>query len=191
MPKRTSHLHELFRKLCMNLCLLPSCGTSRGPNGTYSEKLLQINSFLLGLFFGWILPLWIQILKNTTKSTQTLPNKIHPNPRFSKPVSAALRDGLSPEGPKTDKIQDFPSGWKFSSDHSQIDNLKRDWNFQARLKIRPRVVGNYPGEGVNIQARLNISREIETFKPGLNISSAWIEHFTRSIGIDLSILKIL
>ena len=34
------------------------------------------------------------------------------------------------------------------------------------------------------QARLNTSSKIETFKLGLQISSAWIENFTRSIGIN-------
>ena len=41
-----------------------------------------------------------------------------------------------PEGPKIEKIQDFAPGLKLSSDQSQIEIFNRDWNFQARLKIR-------------------------------------------------------
>ena len=42
----------------------------------------------------------------------------------------------NPEGPKIEKIQDFAPRLKLSSDQSQIEIFNRDWNFQARLKIR-------------------------------------------------------
>ena len=54
-------------------------------------------------------------------------------------VSLAIRcdkASHSPEGPKIEKIQDFAPGLKLSSDQSQIEIFNRDWNFQARLKIR-------------------------------------------------------
>ena len=42
-----------FRKVSANFCLLP-CDTSQEPNGNCSKKLVQMNFFILGNFFGWI-----------------------------------------------------------------------------------------------------------------------------------------
>ena len=52
-------------------------------------------------------------------------------------VSLGKHGGIkeNPEGPKIDKVQDFPAGLKLSSDQSQIEIFKRDGRFQARLKI--------------------------------------------------------
>ena len=47
IPKKTPRLHELFRKVRANFSLL-SCDTSQEPNGHCSEKLVQMNFFILG-----------------------------------------------------------------------------------------------------------------------------------------------
>ena len=45
---------EPFRKVRVNFCLLP-CDTSQESNGNCSDKLVQMNIFILGGFFvGWI-----------------------------------------------------------------------------------------------------------------------------------------
>ena len=48
--KKTPRLRELFRKVRANFSLLP-CDTSQEPNGNCSEKLVQMNFFILGGFF--------------------------------------------------------------------------------------------------------------------------------------------
>ena len=48
---KTPRLHELFRKIRANFCLLP-CDTSQEPNGNCSEKLVQTNLFYFGWFLG-------------------------------------------------------------------------------------------------------------------------------------------
>ena len=50
IPKKTPRLHELFRKVRANFCLLP-CDASQEPDGNCSEKLVQMNFFILGGFF--------------------------------------------------------------------------------------------------------------------------------------------
>ena len=53
--KKTSRLHELFRKARVNLCLIP-CDTCQEPDGNWSERLVQMK-LLFGVFFlggGWI-----------------------------------------------------------------------------------------------------------------------------------------
>ena len=47
--KQTPRLHEFFRKVRANFCLLP-CDASQEPIGNCSEKLLQMNFFTLGGF---------------------------------------------------------------------------------------------------------------------------------------------
>ena len=47
---KTPRLHELFRKIRANFCLLP-CDKSQEPKGNCSEKLVQMNFFMLGGFF--------------------------------------------------------------------------------------------------------------------------------------------
>ena len=48
--KKTPCLRELFRKVCVNFWLLP-CHTSEEPSRNCSEKLVQMNFFILGGFF--------------------------------------------------------------------------------------------------------------------------------------------
>ena len=56
---KTPRLHELFRKVRVNFCLLP-CDASQEPNGNCSEKNLFRWTFLFWVaFFGWILLLWV------------------------------------------------------------------------------------------------------------------------------------
>ena len=50
IPKQTPRSRELFRRVRVNFCLLP-CDTSQGPNGNCSEKLVEMNFFILGGFF--------------------------------------------------------------------------------------------------------------------------------------------
>ena len=53
--KKTPRPRELFREIRANFCLLP-CDTSQEPNGNCSEKLVQMNFFILGgLFLGGFL----------------------------------------------------------------------------------------------------------------------------------------
>ena len=47
--KKTPRPHELFRKVRANISLL-SCDTSQEPNGNCSDKLVQMNFFILGGF---------------------------------------------------------------------------------------------------------------------------------------------
>ena len=47
--KKTPRLHDFFRKVRANFCLLP-CDTSQEPNGYCSDKFVQMNSF----YFGWM-----------------------------------------------------------------------------------------------------------------------------------------
>ena len=47
----TPCLHKLFRQVHMNFCLLP-CDTNQEPNRNRSEKLVQLNFFILGDVFG-------------------------------------------------------------------------------------------------------------------------------------------
>ena len=49
IPKNTA-LRELFRKVLVNFCLLLS-EASQEPDGNCSEKLVQMNFFILGGFF--------------------------------------------------------------------------------------------------------------------------------------------
>ena len=49
--QKTLRLHELFRKVRANFCLLSS-DTSQEPNGNCSEKLVQMNFFILGWNFS-------------------------------------------------------------------------------------------------------------------------------------------
>ena len=51
--KKRLRVRELFRKVRVIFCLLP-CSASQEPNGNCSEKLVQMNCFILGGFFGWI-----------------------------------------------------------------------------------------------------------------------------------------
>ena len=66
----------------------------------------------------------------------------------------------------------------------------RSGNFQGSLGNFPEARGSMtPYQRLakfvsNFLVSLKMSSEIETFKPGLKSSSAWIENFTRSIGID-------
>ena len=46
---KTPRSHALFREVRANFCLLP-CDTSQEPNGNCSEKLVQMNIFILGGF---------------------------------------------------------------------------------------------------------------------------------------------
>ena len=48
--KKKTRLRELFRKVRANFSLL-SCDTSQEPNGNCSDKLIQMNFFILGGFF--------------------------------------------------------------------------------------------------------------------------------------------
>ena len=48
--KKTTCLHEHFRKVRVNFSLL-SCDTSQEPNGNCSGKLVQVSFFILGGFF--------------------------------------------------------------------------------------------------------------------------------------------
>ena len=57
IPKKTPRLHELFRKVRVNFSLL-TCETSQKPTRNCSEKLVQMNSFIWGGFFGLIFLLW-------------------------------------------------------------------------------------------------------------------------------------
>ena len=50
IPKKTPRSHELFRKVRANFSLL-SCDTSQEPSGNCSDKLVQMNFFILGGFF--------------------------------------------------------------------------------------------------------------------------------------------
>ena len=49
--QKTLRSHELFRKVRANFCLL-LCGASQEPNGNCSEKLVQMNFFILGWIFS-------------------------------------------------------------------------------------------------------------------------------------------
>ena len=49
--KKTPRSHELFREVRANFCLL-HCDTSQEPTGNCSEKLVQMNFFIWGGFFG-------------------------------------------------------------------------------------------------------------------------------------------
>ena len=51
IPKKTPRLQELFRKVRASFSLL-SCETSQEPSGNCSDKLVQMNFFIL----GWIFP---------------------------------------------------------------------------------------------------------------------------------------
>ena len=42
--------HELFRKVRVNICLIP-CDQGQEPNGHCSEELVQVNVFILGGFY--------------------------------------------------------------------------------------------------------------------------------------------
>ena len=50
IPKKTARLRELFRKVRANFCPLPY-DTSQEPDGNCSDKLVQMNFFILGGFF--------------------------------------------------------------------------------------------------------------------------------------------
>ena len=49
--KKTPRSHELFQKVRANFSLL-SCDTSQEPNGTCSDKLVQMNFFYFGCIFS-------------------------------------------------------------------------------------------------------------------------------------------
>ena len=49
--KKTPRSRELFRKVRANFCLLP-CNASQEPDGNCSEKLVQMNFFILGGVFS-------------------------------------------------------------------------------------------------------------------------------------------
>ena len=52
IPK-TLRSHELFQKVRANFIKIP-CETSQEPNRNCSEKLVQMNFFILGGLFGWL-----------------------------------------------------------------------------------------------------------------------------------------
>ena len=55
--KKHTTFTRTFRKVRANFSLL-SCDASQEPKGNCSEKLVQMNFFILGGFFGWIFLLW-------------------------------------------------------------------------------------------------------------------------------------
>ena len=80
-----------------------------------------------------------------------------------------------------------PKDWKNSRFRSGIEIFKRPisaWNFQSRLKFSSEPHNKAPLCGELSMSGLKFSIESENFKPGLKISSVWIENFTRSIGIE-------
>ena len=61
IPTKIPHLRELFWKVRANFCPLPY-DTSQEPNGNCSEKLVQMNFFILGGFFRVDFFLWCKML---------------------------------------------------------------------------------------------------------------------------------
>ena len=95
--KKKARLHELFRKVRANFSLL-SCDTSQEPNGNCSDKLVQMNFFILDGFFRVDFPPLLKMLETTARRDNVLASKCEYPPFRYPPFNSGPEKGVIAKG---------------------------------------------------------------------------------------------